>query len=49
MKVIGVTTGRFMKDFFMDKEKIRNLKFLVDNYNALNDWKKKELEELCKN
>lgn len=34
------TTGRFMKDFFMEKEKIRNLKFLVDNYNALSDMEK---------
>lgn len=34
------TTGRFMKDFFMEKEKIRNLKFLVENYNALSDMEK---------
>jgi len=34
------TTGRFMKDFFANKEKVRNLKFLVENYNSLSDMEK---------
>jgi hypothetical protein len=34
------TTGRFMSNFFASKEKIKNLKFLVENYNALDDVEK---------
>jgi hypothetical protein len=34
------TTGRFMSNFFANKEKVRNLKFLVENYNALDDVEK---------
>jgi len=34
------STGKFMVDFFMDKEKVRNLKTLIDNYNQLDDAQK---------
>lgn len=34
------TTGRLMTNFFANKEKVRNLKFLVENYNALDDVEK---------
>jgi hypothetical protein len=34
------STGKFMSDFFMDKEKIRNLKTLIENYNELDDSQK---------
>jgi chloramphenicol O-acetyltransferase len=34
------TTGRFMSNFFASKEKVKNLKFLVENYNALDDVEK---------
>ena len=34
------STGKFISDFFMDKEKIRNLKTLIENYNELDDSQK---------
>ena len=43
-----LTTARFMKDFFANKEKTRNLKFLVDNYNALNDMEKEGVRRTMK-
>ena len=43
-----VTTARFMKDFFANKEKTRNLKFLVDNYNALNEMEKEGVRRTMK-
>lgn len=43
-----LTTARFMKDFFANKEKTRNLKFLVDNYNALSDMEKEGVRRTMK-
>lgn len=43
-----LTTARFMKDFFANKEKTRNLKFLVDNYNALSDIEKEGVRRTMK-
>jgi hypothetical protein len=43
-----VTTARFMKDFFANKEKTKNLKFLVDNYNALNEMEKEGVRRTMK-
>ena len=43
-----LTTARFMKDFFANKEKTKNLKFLVDNYNALSDMEKEGVRRTMK-
>lgn len=43
-----LTTARFMKDFFANKEKTKNLKFLVDNYNALSDIEKEGVRRTMK-
>jgi len=43
-----VSTARFMTNFFANKEKTRNLKFLIENYNELDDVQKEGVRRTMK-
>jgi hypothetical protein len=43
-----ISTARFMTNFFANKEKTKNLKFLIENYNELDDVQKEGVRRTMK-